>query len=58
MSNIWVSVKRSNYTLVFFKVACHTNREAESNFAGSALYVLRQIFQKFSNTSANNYVSL
>ena len=51
-----MSVKRSNFTLVFFKAACHANPGAERNFAGSSSYISTQIFQKFSNTSADNDV--
>ena len=47
-----MSVKRSNFTLVFFKAACHANPGAERNFAGSSLYILIHIFLKFSNKSA------
>ena len=53
-----IPVKRSNFTLVFFKAAFHANPGAERNFAGSISYFLRHIFQKFSKTSANNNVSL
>ena len=34
INNISISVKRSNYTLIFFKAACHANPGAEKNFAG------------------------
>ena len=44
-------------TLVFFKGACHANPEVEKKFSGSGSYILRYIFVKFSNTSANNNVS-
>ena len=53
-----ISVKRSNFTLAFFKGACHANPGAKRNFAGSSSYISRHIFRKFSNTSANNNVSL
>ena len=53
-----ISVKRSNFTLVYFKAACHANYGAEINFAGSDFYISRQIFQKFSNTSANNNIDI
>ena len=52
-----ISVKRSSFTLVFFKVACYAIPGAERSFAGPSLYILRHIFLKFSNTSANNNVS-
>ena len=58
INNISVSVRRSNLTLVFFRAACHANPGAEKNFAGSGLHILRCIFLKFSNTSANKNVSL
>ena len=50
-------IKRSNFTLVFFKAACHSNHCAVRKRAGSSSYILRHIFQNFSNTSANNNVS-
>ena len=63
INNKLILVKRSNFTLFFFKAACYDNPGAERNFAGSGLDILRGIFQicvlnKFSNTSANNNVSL
>ena len=33
INNILMSVKRSIFTLVFFKAACHANPGAERNFA-------------------------
>ena len=47
-----ISVKRSNFTLAFFKDACHTNPGAERNFLESSEY--RHITLKSLNTSANN----
>ena len=47
INNISMSVKRSRFTLVFFKVACHANPGAERNFAGSSLYILIHIFLIF-----------
>ena len=58
ITNISISTKRSNFTLVFFEAACHANPEAERNFAGSSSYIFVHIFLKFSNTSANNEVLL
>ena len=58
IDNISISVKRSNFTLVFFKAAYHANPGAEKNFAGSSSYIPIHIFLKFSNTSVNNNVSL
>ena len=34
----------------------HANPDAERNFEGSSSYILRYLFLKFSNTSANNNV--
>ena len=41
INNISISVKRSNFTLVFLKAAYHANSGAEENFAGSSSYILR-----------------
>ena len=51
------SVKRSYFTLVPFKTACHAKPGAVRKRAGSSSYILRHIFLKFSNTSANNNAS-
>ena len=56
--NIFISVNRSNFTLACLKTAYHTNSRTEKNLAGSRSYILRQIFQKLLNTSANDNVSL
>ena len=53
-----ISVKRSNFTLVFFKAACHANPGAVRKQTGSGSHISRQIFHKFSNISANNNVLL
>ena len=58
INNISISVKRSNFTLVFSKAAYHANPGAEENFAGSSSYILRHISLKFSYTSANNSLLL
>ena len=58
INNVSISVKRSNFTLVFFKAAFHVNPGAERNFAGSSLYTLRQIFLKVSNAATKKDVSL
>ena len=58
INNISMSVKKSNFTLAFFIVACHSDPGAGRNFAGSSSYILIKIFLKFLNTSANNNVSL
>ena len=39
INNISISVKRSNFTLVFFKAACHANPGAERKFAGPSSYI-------------------
>ena len=57
-NNILISPKRSNFILAFFNAACHANSGAQRNFAGSSLHILRHIFFKFLNTSANNNLSL
>ena len=51
--SISIAVKISNFTLVFLK-PCNANLGADKNFARSSSYILRHIFLKFSNTSANN----
>ena len=48
------SVKKFNFTLVFFKTACRADPGAERRFTGSSLYILRHIILKLLNTSANN----
>ena len=53
-----MSVKRSNFTLVFFEAVCHANCGAVRKQARSSSHILRHIFLKFSNTLANNNVSL
>ena len=53
-----MSVKRSNFTLGFFKAACHANPGTEINFVWSSSCISRHIFLKFSKTSAKNNVSL
>ena len=54
INNISISVKRSNFILVFLEAACHANPCAVRKRAGSSLYISRNIFPKFSNTSTNN----
>ena len=51
-----MSVKRPNFTSVFLKAAYHANVGAERKRVGPSSYILRHMFQKFSNTSANNIV--
>ena len=57
INNISISVKGSNFTLAFFKAACHANPVEFRKQAGSSSYISRYLFQKFSNTSADNNVS-
>ena len=58
INNASISVKRSNFTLVFFKVGCYANRGAVEKPAGLSSYISRHIFRKFTNTLANNNVWL
>ena len=57
INNISISVKRSYFTLGFFKAASHANPGAEIYFAGSSSYISRHVFLKFANISANNNLS-
>ena len=44
--SISISVKRSHFTLFFFKTACYANSEAERNFEGSqSVYFKKHIFK-------------
>ena len=56
INNISISVKRSDFNLVFLKDVCYGNSGAERNFARSSSYISRKIFWKFTNTSAKNNV--
>ena len=58
ISNISISIKRYNFTLVYFKVACNANLKVERNSPGLSFYISIRIFLKFWNTSSNNIVSL
>ena len=58
INNISLLDKISKFILVFYKAVSHTNPGAKRNFARSSSYILRHIFLKLSNTSANNNVSL
>ena len=49
-NSISMSVKRSNFNLVFFKAACHANPGAVRKQVRSSSYISRHIFQKFSDT--------
>ena len=51
-------VDRSNFTLIFFKAACHANHGEVRKRYGSSSHISRQVFPKLSNTSYNNNVSL
>ena len=42
--NMWISVNRSNFKLSFSKAGCHANPGAETNFAGSSLYISMHLF--------------
>ena len=53
-----MSVDNSNFTSVFFKTACQANLGTEGNLAGSDRYSSKQVFLKFSKTSASSNVSL
>ena len=58
INNISTSVNKSNFTLMIFNSACHANPGAITKLSGSSSYISRHIFRNFSNTSANNNVSL
>ena len=51
--NISMSVDKSNFTLVHFKIPGNVNPGAERKCAGSSLYILGQVFRKMLNTSAS-----
>ena len=53
ISNISISVKRSNFTLVFSKAVSHAKLGAERNFAGSSSYIFRHIFR---NSQIHQYM--
>ena len=55
IKNIQRSVKRFNFTWVFFKAA---KPGGEINFAGSNLQIPKRIFLKFSKTSPKSNISL
>ena len=49
-----ISVKESNFALVFFKAACHANPGAERNFLGSISYIsthISTVFKHFEHTN-------
>ena len=56
--SISLSVNNSYFTSVLFKAACHANLGAERNIAGSNWWIFKQIFLKFSKTSAKSNVSI
>ena len=58
INNIFISVKITNFTLVFLKAACHAKPEAQIKFARSSSYIPMYIFWKFWDTSGNKNVSL
>ena len=48
-----ISVKESNFALVFFKAACHANPGAKRNFLGSSSYIsthISTVFKHFEHT--------
>ena len=51
-------IKRFNFTLFFFKGACHANPDAVRKQARRSSYILRNKFLKISNISAQNNVLL
>ena len=53
-NNISISVNRFHFISVFFKAPCHANSGELRKRAESNSYILRDIFWKFSNTSASN----
>ena len=58
INKISKSVMRYNFTLAFFKAACHSNPCAVRKQAGSSPYISRHIFGKLLNISASSNVSL
>ena len=56
INNKLVLVNRSSFN--FFKTTCHANPGKVRKGVGSSSYLSRHVFQKLSNTSANNNVSL
>ena len=58
VNNISISVHKPNFTLVPFMAAYHVNPGALRERSSSSSFISRQTFQIFSNTSANNDMSL
>ena len=56
-NNILISVKKSNFTLVFLKTTCLTNSGAEKENNQDEVNIFQDILQNLLNTSANNNVS-
>ena len=54
INNMLISVKRFDFALVDFHAPGHANSSEERNWAESSSYILRHVFWKFSNTSADN----
>ena len=53
-----MSVNSFNFNFVLFKATCHANLKVVKKRARLSSYISRHIFQKFSNTLANNTVLL
>ena len=58
INNVTILVKRSYFTLAFFKDACHDNPGMERKWTGSNSHISRHISGKFLNTSAKNNIWL
>ena len=58
INKISISVNRSNFTLIFFEADSHAKPGAAIKRARPISYISRHIFGKFSNTFANNNISL
>ena len=58
INNISILIKISNLILIFLNTAYHAIPGAGTKWVGSSSYIWRHICWKFSNTSANNGVSL
>ena len=57
-NEISISVNNCNFTIVFFKNACHNNPGADKKWAGSSSYIPISLLRTFSNTFASNNVLL
>ena len=52
--NILISVKRYDFTFVFFKAAYHAEPDTVRQWVESSSYILRDVTWKLSNTSGDN----